>query len=184
MSGNGITYKKDNASGRYMYFYKYRTNVFCKIPDMPSLTKNVDGKSIVDTDITLNFEVEFFNNLNFILELDYREGDATNEKEVKFNIKLSNNIKVGDFDLTANFFADSLDWTRVKKETVNIHTTTDFSFDAEKGKLEFTMPDFNNTDITLQDSIEKIGKDIEEIIKKEMAELNKKIKSLGFKGEE
>jgi hypothetical protein len=112
------------------------------------------------------------------------EETATNEKEVKFNIKLSNNIKVGDFDLTANFFADSLDWTRVKKETVNIHTTTDFSFDAEKGKLEFTMPDFNNTDITLQDSIEKIGKDIEEIIKKEMAELNKKIKSLGFKGEE
>ena len=151
-----------------------------------SLDSNLKNKfsSLIRQATTKYGKEEGFEKVKEVIEKLKGEEKASEEKEIVFNKKLSNNIKVGDFDLTAKFSANGVDWTRTKKDTINIHTTTDFSFDAEKGKLEFTMPDFNNTDITLQDSIEKIGKDIEEIIKKEMVELNKKIKSLGFKGEE
>jgi hypothetical protein len=67
-SGGRVTYKKNLSSGNYNYFLLYNTNILCKIPDAPTIEKNMEGKSVVNTDMRLQLEVEFPTFTNFITE--------------------------------------------------------------------------------------------------------------------
>jgi hypothetical protein len=67
-SSGRITYKKNLSSGNYLYFFKFGSNVLCRITDVPSIEKNMDGKSVITTNVKFNLEVEFFNYTNFITE--------------------------------------------------------------------------------------------------------------------
>ena len=67
-SFGSITYKKNNSTGNFMYFYKFSTNILCTVSDKPSISKNMKNKSISDAILNFAFEVEFGNHLNFITE--------------------------------------------------------------------------------------------------------------------
>lgn len=67
-SGGRVTYKKNLSSGNYNYFLKYNCNILCKIPDIPSIEKNMEGKSVQSADLRWNIEVEFPYFTNFIAE--------------------------------------------------------------------------------------------------------------------
>ena len=72
-SAGSITVKKNLSTGNFNFFVKYPCNILTKIPSMPSIQKNMDGKSVLNTDITWNIEVDlpFFS--NFIVESNTEE---------------------------------------------------------------------------------------------------------------
>jgi hypothetical protein len=67
-SGGRVTYKRNLSSGNYNYFLLYNANILCKIPDAPTIEKNMEGKSVINTDMRLQLEVEFPTFTNFITE--------------------------------------------------------------------------------------------------------------------
>jgi hypothetical protein len=67
-SGGQITYKKNLGSGNMNYFMKFSSNVLCKITDMPTIDKTMEGKSVLDAIVRYNIEVELVNFTNFISE--------------------------------------------------------------------------------------------------------------------
>lgn len=67
-SGGRVTFKKNLSSGNFNYFVKYNANVFCKIPDMPTIERNVEGKSTTSVVLRYNMEVELIDFTNFIAE--------------------------------------------------------------------------------------------------------------------
>lgn len=67
-SGGRVTYKKNLSSGNYNYFLKYNCNILCKIPEIPSIEKNMEGKSVLSADLKWNIELEFPYFTNFIAE--------------------------------------------------------------------------------------------------------------------
>jgi hypothetical protein len=67
-SANSISYKKHLTNGKNHFFYKYSTNLLCKISDKISFNKSLKEKSISDCIVSFNFEVELGSYLNFIYE--------------------------------------------------------------------------------------------------------------------
>lgn len=67
-SKNSIVYKTHLVNGRMHYFYKYTTNILCKIQDKISFNKNNRDKSITDCILSFGFEIELSSYLNFIYE--------------------------------------------------------------------------------------------------------------------
>jgi hypothetical protein len=67
-SGGNITFKKNLASGNFIYFFRYRTNILCKITDNPSIEKIMEGKSVIESTVKFTMEVEFHDYLRFITE--------------------------------------------------------------------------------------------------------------------
>jgi hypothetical protein len=67
-SGGQITRKKNLSSGNHNYFLKYTCNIMCLIPEIPSIEKNMDGKSVLDATVKYSLEVEMINFTNFISE--------------------------------------------------------------------------------------------------------------------
>jgi hypothetical protein len=67
-SGGAITYKRNNSNGKWMYFYKYATNIFMRLPDKTSMQKVTEDKSVKEVIISFDAECEFGSHLNFITE--------------------------------------------------------------------------------------------------------------------
>jgi len=63
-----LTYKKHSSSGKFLYFYKYMTNLLLKIVDYGDIEANKENKSQMNTNITFNMEVEYHNHLYFLAE--------------------------------------------------------------------------------------------------------------------
>lgn len=67
-SGGRLTYKKNLSSGNFNYFVKYNANILCKIPDVPTIERTTEGKSVLSADVRFQLEVEFPTLTNFITE--------------------------------------------------------------------------------------------------------------------
>ena len=67
-SGGTIIMKKNLSTGNFVYYVRYKANLLTKISGMPSLQKNLEGKSVINTDVTWNFEVDLPFYSNFITE--------------------------------------------------------------------------------------------------------------------
>jgi hypothetical protein len=112
-SGGRITFKKNLSSGNFNYFLKYNANVLCKIPDIPTIEKNVEGKSVINADVRYSLEIEFPTFTNFITE--YEEGlpvpvngtpelvDGGRSAIYNFTSKLQFTRQLGDKNLAVTF---------------------------------------------------------------------------------
>ena len=63
-----ITFKKNNGSGNFFYFYRYNTNILCKITDIPTININQNNKVVEDVHVKFNIEMEFNNHMHYITE--------------------------------------------------------------------------------------------------------------------
>jgi hypothetical protein len=99
-SGGRITYKKNLSSGNFNYFMKYNCNILCKIPDIPSIERTTEGKSVIDSMIRYNMEIEFPSYTNFITE--YEEFDMT-PNDQSTNTQLGNSENSAVYNFTSKF---------------------------------------------------------------------------------
>lgn len=135
-SKNSIIRKKLTTNGKYHYFYKYATNILCKIQDKISLNKNLKEKSIDDCILSFAFEIEMGSYLNFIYETVENDLTIPNEPEelLNDNIEIIYNYSVQSIIpkeylglsilqkisiLTSNEDEDSTDVTNVINKKIN-----------------------------------------------------------------
>lgn len=67
-SDGNITFKKNLSTGNWVYYYRYATNILCRIPDRIQIQKNMENKSIKDAILTFTFDIEFGSHMNFVTE--------------------------------------------------------------------------------------------------------------------
>lgn len=68
ISGGRITFKLHNSSGKFAYFYKYKTNLLFRVTSFDTVDKEVVDKSIIGSAVRFNVSVEYDTHTNFILE--------------------------------------------------------------------------------------------------------------------
>lgn len=68
ISGGQITHKRHNSSGKFAYFYKYRTNLLFKVNSFDTVDKEMIDKSVMGSTVKLNVSMEYDNHTNFIVE--------------------------------------------------------------------------------------------------------------------
>lgn len=87
-SKGSIERKTHLVNGRMHYFYRYATNILCRIQDKISFNKNTREKSITDCILSFNFEVELGSYLNFIYERVEKDLTPTTDLPVITNEEL------------------------------------------------------------------------------------------------
>lgn len=114
-----ITYKKNKTTGNYLYFHKFSTNILCNVLDKPSITKNMENKSVKDAVLNFNMEIEFGNILNFITEHEILNitspvslpfiDDSENNVICNYTMQFPLESKIGNKDIlnTIKFVTDN-----------------------------------------------------------------------------
>ena len=118
-SFGSITYKKNKTTGNYLYFHKFSTNILCNLLDKPSITKNMENKSVKDAVLNFSMEIEFGNILNFITEHEILNivpptslpfiDDSENNVICNYTIQFPLESKIGNKDIinTVKFVTDN-----------------------------------------------------------------------------
>lgn len=68
LSNGVITYKLHNSSGKYLFFFKYVTNLLFKVTSYDGIDNEKENKVVMWSDMKLSFEVEYDSYMYFICE--------------------------------------------------------------------------------------------------------------------
>lgn len=109
-SAGNITFKKNNASGNFFYYYRYNSNILCKIVDVPTIDLSTDNKVTTDGQVKFTMELEFNNHMHYITEHEEFSDKYTMEdlypedtsNTIVFNTSIIQPIKdkIGEFILS------------------------------------------------------------------------------------
>lgn len=68
ISDGRITYKAHPASGKFLYFYKFRTNLLMKMESIDTVERELEGKAQMHASVRFKLSMEYDNHLNYLLE--------------------------------------------------------------------------------------------------------------------